>query len=371
MTIFIFRCIRLLGLPQGRFAPVWNCLALLPFLLPLTAVAFPKFGSNPQDRAKGEALYQDAYKAYQNGDYAGSQRLLEQADKLKPDQADGMNLLGVVLLKQRAYDRAEAAFARAVAIDPDLWAAQFNLAEVPYQRKDYAKARTRFDRLLAQTDRYKENRKWEMVLYKVFLSGLLTGDEAGARKKLAKLSAAPGTNPVLAYAEAAAAFHRKDAAGAQKAIATAQSKFPRETNDLFSEPLVQAGWLTLLPPTVPPTVPLPTNVAGTAGLLTGNGAPAALGAAARYGTPTTPGGALGGTRPVEIDPKLEAAVAEPLPEPGGAIKPVMSKVTSLPLPLPAANPKATPAPAPTKVAQTPVPDALPDPRLEHSGLLLD
>ncbi len=334
----------------------------LALLVPLgtASAGFPSFGSFSKDRAQGEALYQQAYAAYREGNYPQALLLAEQADKLKPDQADGWNLRGVVLLKQKAYDQAEAAFSRAAACDPDLWATAFNLAEVPYQRKDFAKARNRFEHLLAQTDRYKDGRKWEIVLYKTFLCYLLQGDEAGARKKLAKLSAALGTNPVLVYADAAVAFQRKDAADAQKMIAAAQTKFPQETNDLFTEPLVQAGWVAVLPPG--PAQPM------NPGSVPGNGAPA-LGAARVGGA--TPGGIYNDHQPVVIDPKLEAAAAEPLPEPDGAVKPVLTKVAAARQPaatVPTSAPALHPAPASTpKVAIGPLSDTA----IEHGGLLLE
>ncbi len=341
-----------------------NALWLLVFLpLAMASAAFPNFTNLSKDRVQGDALYQQAYAAYRNGDYPLSLRLAEQADKLKPDQADGWNLRGVVLLKQKAYDQAESAFARAAACDPDMWATQFNLAEVPYQRKDYARARSRFEHLLGQTDRYKESRKWEIVLYKTFLSYLFLGDEAGARKKLAKLTAAPGSNPVLVYADAAVAFQRKDAATAQKMIAAAQTKFPQETNDLFTEPLVQAGWIAVLPPGPAPLV------AGAGPVPPAGGAAAALGAA--RGAAGTPGGVYNNHQPVLIDPRLEEAAAEPLPEPDGVVKPMLTKLTSTRAavpPPPAAPTVVRPLPASTpKVAVSPLSDT----HLEHADLLLE
>ena len=177
--------------------------------------------------------------------------LLGQAELLRPDQPDSWNLRGVILLKQKAYDQAQAAFARAVALDPNLWAAQFNLAESLFQRKDYAHARASFERLLSQTDRYKEGNKWELVQYKAFMSSVLMGDSAAAGKKLAKLPAKGGATPAFLYAQAALSFSRKNPAQAQNSLAAAQASFPAAINDLFSDSLVQAGWQTPLPPPLP------------------------------------------------------------------------------------------------------------------------
>ena len=180
---------------------------------------FPKSGQGTRGPRPGRrALPASLRRVSRRATTLLAERLIEQADKLKPNQADGWNLRGVVLLKEKALRAARKlpSATRWSAI-PDFWAAQFNVAEVPVSAEGLRAQRgSRFEDLLSQTDRFKDRRKWEIVLYKTFLAYLFSGDEAGARKKLAKLSAAPGTNPVLVYAEAAVAFHRKDNAGCAK-----------------------------------------------------------------------------------------------------------------------------------------------------------
>ena len=295
-----------------------------------------------KDRAQGDVFYQQAFSAYESGDYAQAQSLIEKADQLKPDQPDGWNLRGMVFLKQNAFDKAEAAFARAVMLDPKLWAAQFNLAEAPFQGKDYARARPRFEKLLEQTDRFKQAREWELVQFKVFLSCLLMGDDAGAARKLSKLPATGGITPAYLYAQAALSFSRKDPATARRTLTAAQNSFSPLLNELFSNSLVSAGWQN---PTPPPVLassgPLP--VAMPQGPMP-----------------------LDSHTPIVIDPKLEAAVAEPLPSPDAGVHPVSPKVSPLP-PRPA--PKtvaAAAAPRPT-AAPSPPPDA----EADHRGLLLE
>ncbi len=319
-----------------------------------------------KDRAQGDALFQQATTAYQGGDYAGALHLLEQADALKPDQADAWNLRGAVYLKQRTYDKADAAFARSVAIDPTLWAAQFNLAEVAFQQKNYARARTVFDRLLAQTDRYKAGNKWELVLYKAFLCALLSGDEADARKRLAKLPATGGATPASLYAQAALAFRRKDAAGAHKILTGAQTTYPPALNGLFSTSLEAAGWQT------PAVNPLSTATAATLDPATA----AAMNAAgvtnpANLPLPGTSPRAGGRRAAVLVDPRLVAAASDPLPS--GPMIPVVGQAP------PSAgksrhpgkeNPASSPAATPPSVG-SPEPAATPPPSpFDRDGLLL-
>lgn len=347
MAIFIFPTARSLNSAKFKVAAAFCGLLMIS---PVAA-----FGAgyviSSKDRARAAELSQQAYVTFQSGDYAQALGLLVQADQLRPDQPDGWNLRGVILLKQKAYDPAQAAFARAAALDPGLWAAQFNLAEVLFQRKDYARARTRFEKLLTQTDRYKEGNKWELVQYKACLSALLMGDEPAAVKKLAKLPASGGATPAFLYAQAAVNFHRKNAAQAQKSLAAAQSIFPVAINDLFSGSLVQAGWQT--PPSPMPSAALAVNNASPSG-------------------PLLPGSDSRTTAYV-VDPQLQAASAGPLPVADAPMRPVV--MPTIPTsrnapPLVETKPKDRP-PVPTVAVQKPsaaVLDTGSD--LENGGLLL-
>ena len=312
-----------------------------------------------KDRAQGDALFQQAGTAFQGGDLAGALRLLEQADALKPDQADAWNLRGVVLLKQRAYDKAEAAFGRAVSIDTALWEAQFNLAEVSFQKKDWGRAQGRFDRLLAQTNRFKSADHWELVAYKSFLCALLAGGEAGARKELGRLPATGGTTPAFLYAQAALAFSRKDAPGAVRIVSGARTTYPAAMNELFTNSLETAGWQSPAPASAPAPGAPPVNVDPetaaamlAAGITNPNNAPAPA------------------RRPaVVIDPRLVAAASDPLPSgPGRDVMPVNGPAGKngssrrAAKEKPAADLTASVVPEP---AVTP-----PQSPLEHEGLLL-
>ena len=340
MTIFISKKNRKVS---GRAKPprYYSLVALLACALTWANVPLAQavHFQSAKERADGDALYQQAFAAYQASNYAQAQTLIEKADQLKPDQPDGWNLRGMVFLKQNAFHNAEAAFMRAVALDPKLWAAQFNLAEVPFQGKDYARARVRFENLLGQTDRFKQAKEWELVQYKVFLSCLLMKDNGAAAKRMAKLPATGGVTPAYLYAQAALSFSRKDPTGAQKPLAAAQTAFSPLLNDLFYNSLVEAGWQAPLAPTV-----MPDN-------------------ALAYASPHK-GSAFGDNHtPVVIDPRMEAAVADPLPsDPDSRVVPPKT----VPVTPHAARQRVTATPAPA-LAPTPPPDA----ELPRRELLLE
>lgn len=245
-------------------------------------------------RRESDALYQSAYAAYVAADYAQSLTLLDRAEAIRPDFADGLNLRGIICMRQGAYDKAEAAFSRAVALDANLWAAQFNLGEIPFREKNYPVARARFEKLLAHTNRFKARNQWELVQYKTYLCALLAGDDAAAQKNLERLPQKDGATPAYQYAQTALALSKKDNAGAAKWLATAQASYSVALNNLFSDSLGVAGWASALP-------------ARTA-LTLGGQTTAALDSRRQA---------------VYLDPRLEAAAAEPLPAADGGILPML------------------------------------------------
>lgn len=246
-------------------------------------------------RRQSDALYQSAYAAYAAADYPHSLQLLDSAETARPDFADGFNLRGIIYLRQGAYDKAEAAFSRAVALDANLWAAQFNLGEIPFREKSYAVARSRFEKLLAHTNRFKARNQWELVQYKAYLCTLLAGDATAAQKNLDRLPAKDGATPAYQYAQAALALSKKDNAGAARWLSTAQTSYNPTLNNLFSDSLGVAGWASALP-------------ARTALALAGQ---------------TSPAFDPRRSQTAYLDPRLEASVAEPLPAADGGILPML------------------------------------------------
>lgn len=273
-----------------------SALAFSTVFLAVVAPAGAATAISATARREAEAFYQSAYVAYQAADYAKSLSLLDSAEALRPEFADCLNLRGIICLKQGAYDRAESAFSHAVALDATLWAAQFNLGEIPFRKKEYPLAQARFEKLLSHTNRFKQRSQWELVQYKAYLCSLLAGDEAGTQKKLERLPAKDGATPALQYAQAALALSKKDNAGATKWLTAGQAGYNAALNRLFADSLNTAGW--------------------TAAPLAGP----ALALARQAGDPRRPLSAS-----AYLDPRLEAAAAEPLPDADGGILPMLPR----------------------------------------------
>lgn len=202
----------------------------------------------PPGKAGGEMLLQMAFASYEAGNNALALQQIDQAEKLKPNVADAWNLRGAILLRQNDYAKAEVAFKRAVNLDPELWAAKFNVAEIPFRRKEYAAAVKGFENLSIQTDRYKLGIEWELLQYKMVVCHLLMNDEPGAQKRFSRLRPG-GVSPAYFYSQAAMSFAKKDTAAANKFLGFADASSRPGMRSIFSDTLVRAGWVAGASPT--------------------------------------------------------------------------------------------------------------------------
>ena len=124
-------------------------------------------------KAELEDMYNTAYRAFDAGKFPEALKQLDAIDARQPDLAASKNLRGVILMRQGNYDQAEAALTEAARIDPKFWNARFNLAEIPFLKKDWAEARKRFEQLLStgQSDLAKEAS--QLIQYKILLTYLM------------------------------------------------------------------------------------------------------------------------------------------------------------------------------------------------------
>ncbi len=285
--------------------------------------------ANSRAQEQFSALVQQAYAAHESGNGVQALALLDQADKVRANVADSANLRGAVYLRQGVFDKAEAAFSRAVACDPKLWAARFNLAEVPFRQKDYARARSRFDSLLTQTNRFKEQNQWELVQYKAVLCSILLDDEAGAQRRIARLpEGAAAVTPARLCAQAAVALARKDNATASRLLAESQhGKYSMNTLNVFVSALELSGWVN---PSPLLTATLATAGTGGSRALAGSGS-------------LVPGG---GSAPRPLMPNLPIM---PGAEPELPVADRSAPRSAPPLDLlPSSSPAPETAPAPTR-----------------------
>src|SRR5207237_10137516 len=98
-----------------------------------------------------------------------------------PNQLTTLNLSSEILMEQKQFDEAEAAFKRTAKLNPKLREAQYNLAQIPFKKKDYAKARERFETLFKQTPGGDKNQAAQLIKFKIYMTLLLEGKESRAQ----------------------------------------------------------------------------------------------------------------------------------------------------------------------------------------------
>src|SRR6266446_7173529 len=193
-----------------------------------------------------EEMYNKAFREFEANNFPEALKELDAIDARQPDLAESQNLRGVILMRQGIYDKAEAALHEAVRIDPKFWNARFNLAEVPFLKRDWAEARTRFQQLLSSNTSELQGEATQLIQYKILLTYLLQGKENMVDSILAKFELSPDT-PAVHYANAAIALQQNKTKEAKDLIAAAEKKFSPQLNKLFAESLYEVGWLQKQP----------------------------------------------------------------------------------------------------------------------------
>lgn len=193
-------------------------------------------------KAELESMYDKAFREFNTNNYQQALKELDAIDARQPDLAESQNLRGVIAMRQSNYEQAEQALQKALAADPKFWNARFNLAEIPFLKKDWTEARNRFEGLLSGNKAELQGEALQLIQYKILLTYLLEGKENMVDSVHTKLELSPDT-PAVAYANAAVAFQRKNEKEAKDQIAAAEKNFSPQLNKLFVESLYEIGWL--------------------------------------------------------------------------------------------------------------------------------
>jgi tetratricopeptide (TPR) repeat protein len=208
-------------------------------------------------KAELEEMYNAAFRAFDSGKFAEALKQLDTIDARQPDLAASKNLRGVILMRQGNYDQAEAALQDAARIDPKFWNARFNLAEIPFLKKDWPEARNRFEQLLSSGESDLAKEASQLIQYKILLTYLLEGKDSMVDSIQAKLELSPDT-PAVDYVKAAVALKQKNQKEAKDWISAAEKNFPPQLNKLFVESLYEVGWLEKPVGQARPSLPLMT-----------------------------------------------------------------------------------------------------------------
>ncbi|MBS0657335.1 MAG: hypothetical protein JSR82_03705 [Verrucomicrobia bacterium] len=227
------------GLELAR-AQVWTGLPG-PAATPPPAASTPSGGGST---AEFMARYLAAAGRYRLRDYEGAVAFLEQAEWLRPQQADVSDFRGLIAQRQRDFNEAERWYKRALRQNPNLWSARFHYADLPFAYKNYAAARGRYEALLTQLDPRAQARERELVQFKIFLTHLLQGRVATARAYAQKFAGNP-RSPAKPYVDAALAFYLGETAKG-RALLLRQLQTPTEPDQVTASYLgtmARVGWI--------------------------------------------------------------------------------------------------------------------------------
>ena len=200
-------------------------------------------------------MYDRAYRAFDSANYVQALKELDAIDARKPDLAASQNLRGVIYMRQGIYDKAEAALSEANNLDPKFWNARFNLAEIPFLKKDWSEARKRFQGLLTTNAAELQGEATQLIQYKILLTYLLEGNDTMVDSILAKFELSPDT-PAVHYANAAISLQNQNIPDAKNWMTAAEKNFSPQLNKLFAESLYEIGWLKKQPGQQRPAVQL-------------------------------------------------------------------------------------------------------------------
>ena len=319
---------------------------------------------NARTKAYAKTKLDQAQEAFEKRDLTGALKLLDEAEVADPNQPPYLNLRGEVLMEQKNFDQAEALFRKALKADPKFREAQFNLAQIPFKKKEYTKARDRLEALFAATPGGDKNQAAQLIKFKIFMTLLLEGKDSRAQKMMDQFQFT-GDTPALYYAQAAWEFKHDNAGKANDWITSARKIYSLALNLVFADSFYDTGWLQN-PASTEEVASAKAAVAATesAGTIPGvepspiPGSTVGESQAAKEGAPSVAPSAS----PVIAGMEATTSSADISPAPAPAIAPqtapVVAAAATSPPPIladPAAAPKVEPAKkAPEKTHNTAV-----------------
>jgi uncharacterized protein (AIM24 family) len=216
--------------------------------------------------------YNRGREAFQEGRYAEARRELEAAQRLRPDDADVLNLLGLVYFKTNAFPEAEVIYRRLVGENPNVFILHSNLGLILFKQSKHDEAEQFLRRAIELRPNYVKSHLYLGLLYrqkKKYEQALEHLKFAGADKLLREVEAEmqpPAPKPVPAPPPPVA----KPSSGARR-VEEAQQKVITQKIPAMSvgaieamrraaqESQTQPGRVATPMPTAPPTTKVDTQ----------------------------------------------------------------------------------------------------------------
>ena len=110
--------------------------------------------------------YNRGREAFQEGRYAEARRELENAQKLRPDDSDVLNLLGLVYFKTLAYPEAEVIYRRLTRDNPTVFTLHSNLGLILFKQGKMDEAENHLLRAIELRPNYAKSHLYLGLLYR-------------------------------------------------------------------------------------------------------------------------------------------------------------------------------------------------------------
>lgn len=110
--------------------------------------------------------YNRGREAFQEGRYAEARRELESAQRLRPDDADVLNLLGLVYFKTNAFPEAEVIYRRLITDNPNVFILHSNLGLILFKQGKQEEAEQFLRRAVELRPNYAKSHLYLGLLYR-------------------------------------------------------------------------------------------------------------------------------------------------------------------------------------------------------------
>lgn len=224
---------------QNFFSPLRLRIALLSLfpalLLPIqaqevaaeaTPEATPATPTLTPEQEKAREIMVKANEAYNSQHYTEALTLLDEVEKLVPDDVQVAMMRGGCYAELGKFDEAAKVFQALKEKMPEHFAVQFNLVELKGMQKDYPAAREGFTELLKQFPNS------DFVRYKIMLTYLAEWNQAGAIEWFQQIRQR-GETPELSYAAAALAISQGKFALSDRLMLEAEQRAPGALRHLY------------------------------------------------------------------------------------------------------------------------------------------
>jgi uncharacterized protein (AIM24 family) len=110
--------------------------------------------------------YNRGREAFQEGRYAEARRELESAQRLRPEDADVLNLLGLVYFKTNAFPEAEVIYRRLIRENPNVFILHSNLGLILFKQGKHDEAEVFLRRAIELRPNYAKSHLYLGLLYR-------------------------------------------------------------------------------------------------------------------------------------------------------------------------------------------------------------